>query len=122
MIYEDIDASLEENIRGDFSSIKGIVNVVQNNLYNNLQIGSAEIPFENTERPSLDDIIHSTSDIKDIMVHDVIEYHLIRDDRVKKIKKIVISNDNESELIITVIVQLDTIKEETKFNIKISKL
>jgi len=121
MNYEDIDASLEENIRGDFSSIIGLENNVKNNLINNLQISSDEIPFENTNKPSLDDVIHSDSDIRNIMLYDVVEYALVRDDRINKINAIKVINENDGEIIVNIRVKLHTLNDETNFNLKIQK-
>ena len=121
MAYEDIDPSLEENIRGDFSSVKGIINVVRNNLTNNLQISAEETPFENTNKPDINDIIHSTSNIRNIMLKDAIEYSLIRDDRVKTIKSIDVIDENDSYLVVSVKVQLIDKKDLVSFNVKITR-
>ena len=123
-LYKDIDVSLTNNIKDDFSIISGMRNCVFNNITNVLQISSKETPFDNTLKPSIDDVIHSTDKmIFNLQLKDAIEYAALQDDRIDTINDISVVEQSEGYVVVKLSVKLIDGKDvgNTEFNLKITK-
>lgn len=122
MNYSDIDLSLLQNTKGDISIINGISNCVRNCMINNLLVSAKEVPFDNSFRPNLYDVIHSDAAITyEMQIRDTIKYVALRDERIKSIDSINIKTVNDYELSIEVKLLLQNQSDLTTFVFKVER-
>ena len=121
-IYQDINVSLANNLKNDFSVINELFNVVKATLSNNLMISSREMPFDNRLRPNVDDTFHSIDpDIFIARLQDSLESAINIDDRIDNLDSIKITSDTDNAISIILRLKLKNIKDIQSFNVTITK-
>lgn len=108
MTYIDIDASFEKNVYNDVGT-KQDIESVKASLYNNILISYNEMPFDNSPRSGMEDLLH---DFNDSLVFSVIKDTIYsaanNDPRIDKIKDISIDqNPDTYQIIIKLTVSLN---------------
>lgn len=84
MAIKDIDLSFETNIYDDLSVLLGTA-AIKARLYNDTMISSDELPFDDSDKLTIQDSVHEYTFVSEDIINDLVDESIKKDERIDEL-------------------------------------